>query len=178
MAARLWWVFLITGIMWLLISLIVLRLNITSAATVGFLLGALFLMVAVNEFIAAGAVEGWKWVHILLGILFIIGSIWAFVHPIGGFYELTAILGFLLLLKGTFDIIIAVMTKPENELWWLGLVVGILELVLAFWASQQYFAPRAALILIWAGFASMFRGIGEIVLAFRLRGVRKEMATA
>jgi uncharacterized membrane protein HdeD (DUF308 family) len=100
------------------------------------------------------------------------------VHPIGAFYELAAILGFLLLLKGTFDIIIAVITKPENELWWLGLVVGILELVLAFWASQQYFAPRAALILIWAGFASMFRGIGEIVLAFRLRGVRKEMATA
>jgi hypothetical protein len=53
--------------------------------------------------------------------------------------------------------------------------MGILELILAFWASQQYFAPRAALILIWVGFASMFRGIGEIVLAFRLRKIGKEM---
>ena len=44
------------------------------------------------------------------------------------------------------------MTREINDLWWLGLVVGILEILLAFWASQQFFAPRAALILLWVGF--------------------------
>jgi uncharacterized membrane protein HdeD (DUF308 family) len=175
---RAWWVFLVTGILWLWVSLIVLRFNIRSVAAVGVLLGVLFLMVAVNEFVIAGLVASWRWFHILLGIVFVIGAIWAFVEPIGAFYELAAILGFLLLLKGSFDIITAAMTKEDNDLWWLGLTVGILELILAFWVSQQYFAPRAILILIWVGFMAMFRGITEIVLAFQLRKVHKDLATA
>ena len=173
-----WWLFLVTGILWLLIALVVLRFNITSIAAVGALLGAVFLIAGVNEFMRLSSVEGWKWLHVLLGVLFIGGSIWAFVHPIGAFYELAALLGFLLLFKGIFDIAFAVMTKEANELWWLGLVVGILEVVLAFWASQQYFAPRAALILIWVGFMAMFRGIGEIVLAFQLRKAGKDLMAA
>lgn len=173
-----WWLFLVTGILWLLISLVVLRFDITSVAAVGALLGAIFLIAGVNEFIRMGMVEGWKWVHAILGVLFIAGGIWAFIHPIGAFYELASILGFLLLFKGSFDIAFAVMTKPVNDLWWLGLVVGIFEVLLAFWASQQFFAPRAALILIWVGFAAMFRGFGEIVLAFQLRRAGKEMVAA
>jgi uncharacterized membrane protein HdeD (DUF308 family) len=70
------------------------------------------------------------------------------------------------------------MTKDVNDLWWLGLVVGILEILLAFWASQQYFAPRAALILLWVGFFALFRGFTEIFLAFAIHREQKEMAAA
>lgn len=173
-----WWIFLLTGIAWLLIALIVLRFNTTSIATVGVLMGVVFLVVAMNELMIAGLVDGWRWLHIVLGIIFVIGAIWAFVEPINAFYELAAVLGFLLLFKGSFDIIVAIATKPSNDLWWLGLTVGILEILLAFWASQQYFAPRAALILIWVGFMALFRGINEIVLAFALHKAHKELASA
>ena len=78
----------------------------------------------------------------------------------------------------TLDITTAVMTKEVNDLWWLGLVVGVLEILLAFWASQQYFAPRAALILLWVGFFAMFRGFTEIFLAFAIRRESKAMAAA
>jgi len=37
--ARYWWVFLVSGVVWLLIAWLVLRLNSTSIATVGVLLG-------------------------------------------------------------------------------------------------------------------------------------------
>jgi uncharacterized membrane protein HdeD (DUF308 family) len=173
-----WWLFLVTGIGWLLVSLIVLRFDITSVASVGVLLGIVLLMVGVNEFLDMAARPGWRWLHALLGVLFIGGGIWAIVHPIGAFYELAAILGFLLLLKGSLDIVVAVATKEVNDLWWMGLVVGILEILLAFWASQQYFAPRAALILLWVGFATMFRGFTEIFLAFEVRRLTKEIAAA
>jgi uncharacterized membrane protein HdeD (DUF308 family) len=109
-------------------------------------------------------------------VLFVIGGIWAFIHPLDAFWELAAILGFLLVLKGSFDIVAAVMTREVNDIWWLGLVIGILEILLAFWVSQQYFAPRAAIILIWVGFAALFRGVGEIVTAFELRSVKKDLA--
>ena len=63
--------------------------------------------------------------------------------------------------------------KDVNEFWWLGLVTGILELLLGFWASQQLFPARAALILVWVGFLALFRGISEIALAFQIRRVHK-----
>jgi uncharacterized membrane protein HdeD (DUF308 family) len=173
-----WWLFLVTGIAWLLISLIVLRFDVTSIATVGVLLGVVFLMAGVNEFANMAGHRSWRWLHAILGVLFIAGAIWAFIHPADAFYELAAILGFLLLLKGSLDITVAVMTKEVNDLWWLGLVVGILEILLAFWASQQFFAPRAALILLWVGFFAMFRGFTEIFLAFAIHSEQKEMAAA
>jgi uncharacterized membrane protein HdeD (DUF308 family) len=172
-----WWLFLVTGVAWLLISLIVLRFNITSIATVGALLGVILIMAGANEFALMGGRPGWTWLHAVLGVLFIGGGIWAFIHPADAFYELAAILGFLLLLKGALDISVAVMTKELNDLWWLGLIVGILEILLAFWASQQFFAPRAALILLWVGFAAMFRGFTEVFLAFEIRRASKELST-
>ena len=42
--ARYWWVFLLTGIAWLVIAWLVLRLNVTSLTTVGVLLGVIFFM--------------------------------------------------------------------------------------------------------------------------------------
>ena len=172
-----WWLFLVTGVAWLLISLIVLRFNITSITTVGALLGVILIMAGANEFALMGARPAWRWLHAILGVLFIGGGVWAFIHPADAFYELAAILGFLLLLKGALDISVAVMTKELNDLWWLGLIVGVVEILLAFWVSQQFFAPRAALILLWVGFAAMFRGFTEIFLAFEIRRASKELST-
>ena len=47
--------------------------------------------------------------------------------------------------------------------------VGILEILLGFWAAQQYLPLRGALLLIWVGLFAVFRGISEIVTAFELR---------
>ncbi len=162
-----WWLFLITGIAWLLIAMVVLRFNISSITTVGILLGALFLAAAVNEFFVSSVVDTWRWAHIILGVLFVFGSLWAFFQPKEAFWALASVLGFLLVLQGSVTLIHAVMVK--GPLWGLGLSVGILEILLGFWASQQYYPARATLILIWVGFMALFRGIGEIVFAFELR---------
>ncbi|HEY7660512.1 MAG TPA: DUF308 domain-containing protein [Actinomycetota bacterium] len=172
-----WWLFLITGIAWLLVALFVLRFNITSIATVGILLGVILFMAGVNEFAIMASRPDWRWFHALMGVLFIVGGVYCFISPVGAFWELAAVLGLLLVLKGAFDITAAVMTRDVNEMWWLGLVVGILEVLLAFWASQQFFPARAALILVWVGFMALFRGITEIVLAFEVRRLQKDVAT-
>jgi uncharacterized membrane protein HdeD (DUF308 family) len=38
-----WWMFLLAGVGWLIIAVIVLRMNLASVATVGILLGVIFL---------------------------------------------------------------------------------------------------------------------------------------
>jgi uncharacterized membrane protein HdeD (DUF308 family) len=164
-----WWLFLLTGLAWLIISWVVLRFTPASVTTVGVLMGVLFLLAAVNEFVVGSVGHSWRWAHILLGILFAGGAIWSFARPFNAFWALASVLGLLLIFKGTLDIITAVETKDINPSWWLGLVAGILELVLGFWASQQRFPARGALLLLWVGFFALFRGISEIVIAFELR---------
>ena len=177
--ARNWWLFLITGIAWLLIGVLVLRFNVTSVATVGVLLGAMFLGIALNEFLASTTVAGgWKFVHVALGVLFVLGALWGFVRPIETTFALASVLGFLLVLNGTVHVVGAVLSRQLNPLWWLGLTVGLLEILLAMWVSQQYYGPRIALILVWVGFMAIFRGIAEIVMAFELHhATRSTVAT-
>jgi hypothetical protein len=69
--ARYWWLFLVAGIVWLLIAWIVLRLNQTSIATVGVLIGVVFLVSAVDEVgLAVFAPGGWKVWHYIMAVIF------------------------------------------------------------------------------------------------------------
>jgi len=164
-----WWIFLLTGIAWLIIAWVVLRFTPASVATVGVLLGVLFLVATINEFFIASVLPGWRWLHIVMGIIFLFGAGWSFARPYDAFWTLASILGLLLIFRGTLDIITSVSTREVNPTWWLGLVVGILEILLGFWAAQQYRPVQGALLLVWVGFFAIFRGISEIVVAFQLR---------
>ena len=164
-----WWIFLLTGIAWLILAWIALRFAPASIPTVGVLLGVYFLVAAINEFFIASVMPTWRWLHILMGIIFAFGAGWSFAQPYNAFWALASILGLLLIFQGTFYIITSVSTREVNSTWWLGLVVGILEIFFGFWASQQYRPVQGALLLIWVGFFALFRGISEIVIAFEVR---------
>ena len=88
-AARYWWVFLVSGILWLLIAWLVLRMNQTSIAAVGVLLGVLFLLAAINEAGAAALVPGgWKVWHYIMAVIFFLGALWGFIRPVNTFFAL------------------------------------------------------------------------------------------
>ena len=168
----LWWTFLLAGLGWFVVSIVVLQLNLASAGTIGVLLGVIFLVSALEEFLTASA-SAWGWARVLLGIFFLVGAIWSFADPLGTFASIADALGFLLIFKGTLDIVSSITSQPLNPVWWLGLIAGLLELGLGFWAAQQYFPARASLLLLWVGFYALFRGIYSIVLAFQLRSANE-----
>ena len=112
-----WWFFLITGVAWMLIAILVLRYNVhptTSVATVGVLIGALFLVACVNEFAMIGRAAGWKWLHAVLGVAFGLAALWGFFEPIDTFFALASVIGFLFVFWGTMMIIESVMT-PRGQ---------------------------------------------------------------
>ena len=164
-----WWMFLLTGVAWLILAWIALRFNPASIPTVGVLLGVYFLVATINEFFIAAVLPGWRWLHVVMGIIFLFGAGWSFARPYDAFWTLASILGLLLIFRGTLDIITSVDARAVNGVWWLGLVAGILEILLGFWASGQYLAVRGALLLVWVGLFALFRGISEIVIAFEVR---------
>ena len=180
-AARYWWVFLVSGIAWLLIAWIVLRLDQTSVAAVGVLLGVVFLFAGINEVGAALMTPGgWRVWHWIMAVIFFLGALWGFIEPVDTFFALASVLGLILILYGSFEIVLAISSHGVNPYWWLNLIVGILLILLAFWVSGSdrvyALAQRAYLILFWVGFFALFKGFSQIFLAFNIRHAGKEAA--
>ncbi len=175
-AARYWWVLLITGVAWLVIGWIVLRADVSSLATVGLLLGIVFIASGVNEAAVGGMVSGgWKVLHYGLAVLFPLAGLWAFIRPIDTFFALASVLGLILVFYGALEITRGVASRGETPYWWTSLMSGVLLLLLAAWVStsdpQLLIARRTYLILFWVGFLALLRGFTQIMLAFSLRHV-------
>jgi uncharacterized membrane protein HdeD (DUF308 family) len=179
--SKYWWVLLLVGIAWLVIAWLVLRADVTSLATVGFLLGGLFLAAGISEFGVAGMVGGgWKVLHYIIAGILVVAGVWAFIRPINTFFALVSVLGLVLLLQGAFDIVRGISSRGENPLWWLGLVSGVLLILLAFWVSGAdrvfQLQARSYLILFWVGLMALIRGITSIVFAFMIRHAGRSAA--
>ena len=173
-ASRFWWLYLVTGVLWLWVTLIILSLDIDTVYAVAILFGFVAIGAGINEFFAIGvSTRGWKIVHGVLGVVFIAAGIVAFFRPQGTFVALAAIVAWVLLFKGIFDIVLALISHPAH-LWWVGLIVGVVEILLAFWAAG-YFRGSAILLVAWVAALTLLRGITEIVMAFRLRQLKKEL---
>lgn len=173
-AARWWWAPLVAGVVWFVIAWLVLRLNATSLTTVGLLLGAAFLIAAINEG-ALGALMrgGWALLHYALAVIFALGAIWSFVRPINSVFALASVLGLLLFLQGILTLTRGLALRDESPYWWLDVVAGGLITVLGIWVSTSDrmwgLIDRAVFILVWVGFMAIFRGVSDVALAFSLR---------
>jgi len=122
-----------------------------------------------------GADEGWKWLHATVGVVLIIGGVAAFTEPFRTYAMLASLFGLLLVLKGTFDFVVALAGRHEADLWWILFATGILEVLLGFWAAS-YPGRSASLLIIWVGIGALIRGITQIVLAFQVRKIHGAVA--
>ena len=87
--SKYWWVELIAGIGWLIIAWLVLRANVTSLATVGLLIGVLFIVAGLNEaFVGTLVGGGWRVLHYVMAAIFLLGGLWALIRPVNTFFAL------------------------------------------------------------------------------------------
>jgi uncharacterized membrane protein HdeD (DUF308 family) len=164
----LWWIPLVTGSLWVIFALVVFQFDYTTVSALSILLGTVCLAAGLFEGVAAAGTHGWwRAIHVGLALAFVAIGIAAFVHPENTFEALAAIFAFYLLLRGIFDIIVALVARPA-ELWWAGLVSGVVLIALAFWAAGD-FGHKAFLLVVWVGASSLAHGVVQIVTAFRLR---------
>jgi uncharacterized membrane protein HdeD (DUF308 family) len=170
-----WWLGLVAGIAWLVISLVILQFDNASITTVGVLVGLMFLLAGVqNVFLTTLPVEH-RWVSALFSVLFLISAVICFVSPVSTVAGLADMLGFLFLVVGIWWMTQAFLERPVNSLWWTTLISGILMTGLAFWASGQLFTTKLVTLLIFAGFWALMQGILDITRAFSVREVHKEL---
>jgi uncharacterized membrane protein HdeD (DUF308 family) len=174
-----WWLELIAGIAWIVISAVILQFDEASITTIGILVGLMFLLASVQNLAlasmprealeSAGVSGAWRWVCGLFAALFMIAAVICFISPENTFVALADTLGFLFLLIGMWWMVRAFLERPINSLWWLGLISGILMTVLAFWTAGQFFIEKAYLLLVFAGIWALMEGVVGVVRAFETR---------
>jgi uncharacterized membrane protein HdeD (DUF308 family) len=170
-----WWVLLVTGIAWILVGVLILDLNYSSAVTVGYLVAAYLIVAGVMEFVIAGVLETWRWLHVILGVLFVIGGILALTEPFQTFRVLAELVGFFLVIKGTFDFVLGLSSRHVVDLWWLTMIAGVLEIAIGLWATG-YPGRSAWLLLVWVGIGALIRGVTQLFLAFQVRKIHEAVA--
>ena len=170
-----WWVELLVGVLWVVISAVVLKFNNASVVTVGVLTGLMFLLYAARDFLLSTLDEsGMRWLWGLSGVLMTVAGVVALIEPARTFAGFADILGFVFMLIGLTWMVRSFYERAVNELWWLTLTSGILMTVMAFWVSGQFFLTRAYTLLVFAGIWALITGIGDIIQAFQLRQLKAD----
>jgi uncharacterized membrane protein HdeD (DUF308 family) len=172
-ATNSWWVLLVTGVAWTLVSIVIFRFDYATVAAVAVLFGIVALGSALNE-VLAGIVStgGWRIAHLLLAALFFIVGIVSFARPGDTFVALAALVSFYFVFRGSFDLIAAFSLSRDMPGWWVLVISAIAELLIGFWAAGSWNLSVVVLVA-WVGAAALIRGITEIVGAFRLRDLNQ-----
>ncbi|HVP02661.1 MAG TPA: DUF308 domain-containing protein [Solirubrobacteraceae bacterium] len=166
-----WWLWLVVGIAWLVVSLVVLQFDSASVTTVGIIVGVLFVVLGVQNIALAYTMPSGRWLPVFFGVLFLICGVICFVHPRKTFAGTADILGFLFLMIAIWWMVQAFVERPVNPAWWVGLIAGILMTGVAFWTSGQFFIEKAYVLLVFAGLWALFEGVTDIVRAFEIRSL-------
>jgi len=169
----LWWLWLVLGVFWTAAGLVILQFDQASVTTVGVIIGIMFIVAGMQNIAISTVADKLRWLYALFGVLFVIAGIIAFISPENTFAAIADILGFLFFIVGVFWIIGAFMSREINELWWLGLIAGILMVILGFWTGGQFFIDKAYVLLVFAGIWALMTGIIDIVRAFQIRKIGK-----
>ncbi|MEX0993718.1 MAG: DUF308 domain-containing protein [Solirubrobacterales bacterium] len=171
--SSLWWLWLVLGIAWAAAGLVILQFDQASVTTVGLIVGIMFLVAGIQQLALSSFAERLKWLYVVFGVLFLICGVVSLANPEDTFAAVADVLGFLFLVVGVFWLIGAFATRDVNELWWLGLISGILMIILAFWTGGQFFTEKAYVLLVFAGIWALMTGITDIVRAFQIRKLGK-----
>ena len=170
-----WWVGLVAGITWLVISLVILQFDSASVTTVGVLVGVMFLLAAIQNIALTTLPVEHRWVPVLFSVLFLVSAVVCFIDPVSTFAGLADMLGFLFLLVGVWWMTQSFLERAVNPMWWLTLISGILMTGIAFWAAGQLFATKAYTLLVFAGIWALLQGTVDIVRGFEVRRLNKEL---
>jgi uncharacterized membrane protein HdeD (DUF308 family) len=171
-----WWLWLVTGVIWIVAALVVLQFDKASVSTVGIVIGLMFLFAGTQQYATAALTDGAaRWLAIGFGVVLTIAGVIALFNPKNTFVGMADILGFLFLCVAATWIVEALVDRDENDLWWLGLISGILMAAMAFWTSGQFFIQKAYTLLVFAGIWALMKGVTDIVRAFQVRRLHREL---
>ena len=128
-------------------------------------------MSTTEEFVDEGdvlAALGRAWGLVLfLGIMTLLLGVAFVAWPHATLAVVAYLFGFYLLVSGIFNIVRAFSAEHDRALL---IITGALSIILAIWCFKSL-ANSAQLLALFIGFAWMFRGLIELTVGFKAKGV-------
>ena len=171
--ARVWWVVLLIGIVFLVFGIVMLFDVAAGATTIAIIVGAFLIFDGLVEIISGGRRGGSRVWAVVLGILLVIGGIVAIVWP-GVTFLVIAIVWGITMLVGGIARIVASSTLRGYGWGWL-VVLGILETILGI-LMLAWPDVTAYVILLLIGIYSIVAGLIQIFLSFQLKKAPARLA--
>ncbi len=178
--ARNWWLYAVRGFIAVIFGIVALtRPEQTLQALVlvfgAFALADGFLTVFVGS-ISAPYFKRW-WAVLLEGVAGILVGLMAIFQPTLTGLALLYLIGAWALVTGVFEIVAAIQFRRLITNEWMLVLSGLLSIALSVLLFAFPFAGELGLIWLISIYAIIF-GIAEIVFAFRLNGLRREVGKA
>jgi uncharacterized membrane protein HdeD (DUF308 family) len=171
--ARVWWVVLVVGIIFLGFGIVML-FNVAAGATaIAIIVGAFLIFDGLVEMISGGRRGGSRGWAIVLGVILVIAGIVVIAWPGVTFLVIAVVWGIALLIGGIARVVSAVFLRGYGWGWLvvLGIIESIVGIVMLAWPNQT-----AYVILLLIGIYSIFAGILQIFLAFQLKKAPERLA--
>jgi uncharacterized membrane protein HdeD (DUF308 family) len=170
-----WWLFLVSGILWLFLGFLVLSLRPVSISVCVILIAIAFWLGAMTQFALATMTRGgWRVLTIVAGILATAAGIAAIVWPGPTLVVISIFVAWYLLIRGIFDVVMA-LSNTQVRGWWMPLVAGIIGIALGAWAVGN--PERSVLLFISIiGIWTIFKGAADLMAAFSYRAMKKELS--
>ncbi|GAA2555146.1 DUF308 domain-containing protein [Pseudonocardia hydrocarbonoxydans] len=168
-----WWAMLVIGVLTVLYGLLVMSLRPAALASVAVLAGIGFVVAGGVQFLIAGGMDRrWRWIAYAGGVLAVGAGVAAVVWPGPTLYVLAVVTAWGFVFNGL-SRIIGTLVDAKRGLWWLGLVLGLFELLIGVWAIGS--PLREVLLFVnLVGIFLILCGVDAIVLAL---GGRSEART-
>jgi uncharacterized membrane protein HdeD (DUF308 family) len=171
--ARVWWVVLVVGIIFLVFGVVMLFDVAAGATAIAIIVGAFLIFDGLVEIISGGRRGGSRGWAIVLGLVLIVAGIVVTVWPGVTFVVIAVIWGIALLVGGIARAVSGVVLRGYGWGWLvvLGVIEAIVGIVMLAWPHQT-----AHVILYLIGIYAIFAGILQILLSFQLKKAPERLA--
>lgn len=159
-----WWVLLLLGVLTVFYGLLVMSLRPAALASIAVFAGIGFIVSGIAQFMIAGEIGGGlRWIAYAGGTLAVVAGFAAFFWPGPTLLVLAVLTAWTFVVSGVTRIV-GTLLGTRRGLWWLGLVLGLFELLLGLWAIGS---PVRELLLFvnLIGIFLVVSGVDAIIVA-------------
>ncbi|MCD7962799.1 MAG: DUF308 domain-containing protein [Rikenellaceae bacterium] len=176
-AVKYWWLFLIIGIVFFVMGIIVFAYPAESYFTLAVLFGYVILFSGVFQIILAATSRrcmiGWSWI-LASGIIETVIGLLLIFNPGLSAVTLPIFFGFWLMFRSFSTIGLGSdmqKFKVSGAIWTI--VLGVLLLILSIIILVQPLTYGTSMVIVWTGVALLFAGVAAVVYSIQLRSFHK-----
>ncbi len=165
--SRYWWFALLNGLALIVAGVLIFSIDWDRDSLSAFI-GALFILEGVAGALSDGVDRTTRRTNVVAGLASIAAGVAIIVWPSPGLVAVAVFLGSWLLVTGTVTITVAFTARGVLPYWWMGLLVGLLEIPLGVLALANPGATLAAIITV-GGIWAVSVGVLRVVLSFEIK---------